>query len=232
MPHEIIPAILESSFEKIGEKALRALEVASWVQIDICDGIFVPTYSWPFENHAAEHDDGSSAGDIDDLAQLPSSLSLELHLMTVNPEELIHEWLARPEVKRILVHPESTLQLERTLSVVRENGREAGVSLLLSTPIDALHSVMHLVDRVQLMGIETIGRQGEPLAEDAVIKVRQLREMYPDVTISVDGGVTLENAPLLLDAGADALVVGSALFRTDDLEKTYNSFARLTRGDN
>lgn len=234
MSLEIIPAILERTFGAIEAKIASVAEFAPWVQIDVCDGIFVPSYTWPYEDHTAEHDDGNSAGDIDSMESLTPAMSCEMHLMVANPEEVLHEWLARPEVKRVVVHVESTLRLADCLQMIRESGKEAGVALRLDTPLELVAPVAHLVDRIQVMSIREVGVQGSAFDPAAVIKVRQLRELYPNVTLSIDGGVTLENAPALLDAGADALVVGSALFHAGEPRENYMRFlnAQPSRGDN
>lgn len=224
---DIIPAINCASFAQVSEQIRMVDSFAPTVQIDVSDGAFVKAYSWPYENHGASEDDGSTGGDIDDLARLATHADIELHLMVLNPEEQLHEWLAEPLVKRILVHAESTLDLKKCLETIRSARLEAGVVLKLPTDALALEPLVHLIDRIQVMGISELGPSGNPFVPAAVIKVRKLRQMYPSVTIAVDGGVSLKNAPELIHAGADSLVVGSALFKSDNIEKTFYEFAAL-----
>jgi ribulose-phosphate 3-epimerase len=104
---------------------------------------------------------------------------------------------------------------------------ELGVALGLDTPIDAIAPFIHAVNFVQFMGIAKIGYQGQPFDERVICRIKNLRGAHSEVIISVDGGVNLETAPLLLEAGADRLVVGSAIFESGDIKKTIAHFQTI-----
>ena len=218
--HEVIPAILVRTFAELKDRISRVEGRVRTAQIDVMDGVFVPNYTWPYESHASALDDGSSAGDIDDLDKLETKLALEIHLMVVNPEEQLHEWLIHGEVKRVLIHPESTQKLETCLDIVRDAKREVGLALHLETPLEVLTHIMDRVSHVQLMGIAKTGFGGQPFDERVIPRVRKLRAMYPHCTIAVDGGISRETGPRVIAAGGDVLVAGSVLFSSPNIEET------------
>ncbi|MES2953542.1 MAG: ribulose-phosphate 3-epimerase [Patescibacteria group bacterium] len=216
---EIVPAILETTFAEVKRKIELVEGVVKTAQVDLMDGIFVPAYTWPYEDHTSVHDSGETGGDIDDIEKLDTKVAIELHCMMVNPEEVLHEWLTHGVVKRVLIHPESTTHLDRALEIIRDMKRQAGLSLNLSTPIESIAPYMDRVTHVQLMSIEKVGFGGQPFAEDVLPRIQKLRAMFPHVTISVDGGISEVTAPKVLKAGADILVAGSALFKAQDIKE-------------
>jgi len=213
----IIPAIIAKDFEELQSKLAKIDGLVSWAQIDVMDGVFVPPKTW--DNPA-------------DLENISTVINLEAHLMIANPEEIIDGWLNSP-VKRILLHYESTThaQIERLIEKALASGKEAGVALKLQTPLFVLDSLIQdsrfKIRAVQLMSISEIGYHGHPFEEKVLERIKTLREKYPDVTISVDGGVSLDNAPKILSAGADNLLVGSAIFKSDDIKKTLEKFKNI-----
>ena len=213
----IIPAIIAKDFEELQSKLAKIDGLVSWAQIDVMDGVFVPPKTW--DNPA-------------DLENISTVINLEAHLMIANPEEIIDGWLNAP-VKRILLHYESTThaQIERLIEKALASGKEAGVALKLQTPLFVLDSLIQdsrfKIRAVQLMSISEIGYHGHPFEEKVLERIKTLREKYPDVTISVDGGVSLDNAPKILSAGADNLLVGSAIFKSDDIKKTLEKFKNI-----
>ena len=210
----IIPAVIAKDFEELQSKLAKIDGLVSWAQIDVMDGVFVPPKTW--DNPA-------------DLENISTVINLEAHLMIANPEEIIDGWLNSP-VKRILLHYESTThaQIERLIEKALASGKEAGVALKLQTPLFVLDSLIQdsrfKIRAVQLMSISEIGYHGHPFEEKVLERIKTLREKYPDVTISVDGGVSLDNAPKILSAGADNLLVGSAIFKSDDIKETLEKF--------
>ena len=162
--------------------------------------------------------------------------------MVKHPENIIDDWVATG-AKRIIIHIESTPD---TLSLVRKirqeyqyknessYGIEIGVALNIDTPNEEVYDILNAleedgapIDLVQFMGIENIGYQGEPFDERVFEKIRDLREKFPDTIISIDGGVSLENASELIKAGANRLVSGSAIFESGDIAGTIEVFQNL-----
>jgi ribulose-phosphate 3-epimerase len=209
---EIIPAIIGRDFKEIKSKINQVEDLVNWVQIDIADGLFAPAYTW--ENS-------------EDLFQLNGKVKVEVHLMVEQPEHYVTDWLKVAD--RVIVHLESTYQLPIILKQFEppSASRRIGLALLLETPLEKLKEFQPQVDLIQLMSIEKIGRHGEVFDERAPARVKALRAMWPDVTISVDGGINLENGKRLVAAGADNLVVGSEIWKSKDVARTIQEFKKL-----
>jgi ribulose-phosphate 3-epimerase len=204
---EIIPAILSENFAAIRRQLDQVAAVATWVQLDIADGIFVPKHTWE---------------QASDLMAVEGKFKIEAHLMIEQPEHYLADWIAVAD--RILIHPESTEQLVEIFAQVENLPTQLGLSLLIDTPLKVIAPWVEKVSVVQLMGIAKVGEQGQPFDERVLERVKLLRATYPNVKISVDGGVSLDNAAQLVAAGADYLVVGSALWRTSDPLATLQQF--------
>lgn len=225
---EIIPAIMPDSYEDMKEKATRVKGLVSWAQIDVMDGLFVPSVSWPYRT-----DDFAPFHMMVEKGELLPYLDVvhyEIDLMTERPEDEIPKWYALG-CRRFLVHFESIDDvdvLEHIILTYSKKGvSEVGIALGAETPVEAIEPIVHEIDCVQLMGIARIGYQGEPFDERVIDRVKHLRQIYKNGIISVDGGVSLETAPRLLHAGVDRLVSGSALFKSNDIGKTIEEFQRL-----
>src|SRR3989344_1117616 len=216
----IIPAIIAKDFEDLKTKLSQVEGLVSWAQIDIMDGVFVPPKTWD---------------NPDDLKSVNFAINLEAHLMVSHPENVVDRWLDSP-MSRILIHYESTThqQVEKLLEKIYKSGKEAGVVLKLQTPLFVLDNLLksesYKLESVQLMSIAEIGYHGHPFDEKVLDRIKTLREKYPDVIISVDGGVSLENAPKILSAGADNLLVGSTIFKSDDIGETIKKFRDIDYG--
>ncbi len=216
----IIPAIIAKDFEELKGKLSHIDGLVAWAQIDVMDGVFVPSVSW---------------NNPEDLNDLNAAVNLEVHLMVSHPENSIDGWLHSP-VKRILLHYESTNAdiLAGLLKKISDVGKVGGVVLKLETPlwvvdflIDSLKAKSYKLKAVQLMAIAEIGYHGHPFEEKVLERIRTLHEKYQDVTISVDGGVNLENTRKILDAGADNLMVGSIIFKIANIKETLEKFNNI-----
>jgi len=207
---EIIPAILATDFKTVAER-LRLIDGAvQWAQIDVTDGVFAPGVTW---------------NDSVELEKIKHGLKLEVHLMVEDPEGDIGAWCKK--ARRIIIHHESGGRLEEMFSLIKRCGVEVGIALLSKTTLDVLDFYIGQIDVVQLMGIAEIGAQGHTFDAGVIERIKILRAKYPDVKITVDGGVSLENASRLLEAGADNLVVGAAVWRSTDPIRTIHQFQNL-----
>lgn len=179
---------------------------ADWLHLDVMDGVFVPniSFGFPVLKHVAR------------LCTKP----LDVHLMIVNPEKFI------PEVKALgaymmNVHQEACLHLHRTVQQIKEAGMKAGVTLNPATPVSVLEDIIGEVDMVLLMSVNP-GFGGQKFIENTLKKVRDLRALMErsgaHPLIEVDGGVNPDTAKRLVEAGADMLVAGNAVFGADDPE--------------
>ncbi len=208
----IIPAVLGPNFTEV-QRQMRLLEGhTDWLHLDVTDGRFTGVRSWSTP---------------DDLKFLDGKTKIELHLMTKQPEEMLRDWA--DVVDRIIVHPEATDHLEEILSFLETSPTQAGVALLLNTEAEDIEPYLDRIDVVQFMSIAEVGKQGYAFDESAVEKIKLWRAKHPGVTISVDGGINLDTAKFVLAAGANNLVVGSAIWKTEDPIATLNAFTRLQK---
>lgn len=213
---ELIPAILPQDFEDLLGHVEAVKGEVKIVQIDVCDGVFVPNICWPFKKDKGElekiisQDEGLPAWEV---------LDYEVDLMVVNPEVMTEKWVLAG-AKRIIFHVESE-GVKETIDFLKKEHKyskeddilEVGVAINIDTSISMLEDYIADVSVIQCMGIARIGYQHEKFDERVIEKVKEIHKKYPDVLISVDGGVDLENAQKLLDAGATRLISGHTVFQ-------------------
>lgn len=228
---EIIPAILPKSYEELVEKLDIAAVHSSVVQIDICDGGYVPSRTWPYLK-GPQVEDMFFNEIVDQEKALPhwEELNFEFDLMINNVSEKIPDFISAG-ASRIIVHRHSVTD-EVLQGIITEYGKDAeeismfdielGIAIMPSDSVDTISTFAENIHFVQVMGIDKIGFQGHTLSSKTVELVKAIRTAYPLLVISVDGGVNLETAPALIAAGADRLVVGSALFNASDFSDTMN----------
>jgi ribulose-phosphate 3-epimerase len=225
---EIIPAIMPESIKDLEDKVGLVAHYVSMVQLDIMDGKFVPPITWPYKNNKGTFDNllGESEG-------LPfwDTVDFEIDLMIEKPEEVVDQWISAGAA-RLIVHVESTKKLSDIINIFRARfayaeGKEREVELVLAldsaTPLDSVLPHLEDIDGVQFMGIAKIGYQGEPFDERVIDKIRDFHNAHPEVIISIDGGVSLDNAHLLAQAGAHRLVSGSAIFNHGNVEENIHA---------
>ena len=203
----IAPSLLSANFANLqADLEMINRSEADWLHLDMMDGVFVPniSFGFPVLKHVAR------------LCTKP----LDVHLMIVNPEKFI------PEVKALgaymmNVHQEACLHLHRTVQQIKEAGMKAGVTLNPATPVSVLEDIIGEVDMVLLMSVNP-GFGGQKFIENTLKKVRDLRALMErsgaHPLIEVDGGVNPDTAKRLVEAGADMLVAGNAVFGADDPE--------------
>lgn len=211
---QVIPAINETSFEKVKSQVLQAAEfvmpAGGWMHLDIADGKFTAHRTW--ENPA---DLEQSAFNFADL----HAVHFEVHLMVQDPERVVAEWL-KAGVGRIIVHMEAVRNADAILEQCQAHGVQAMLSSNPETPPDALLPFLQNFNAFQVLAVKP-GLAGQAFKPEAVKKVKFLRERAPNATIEVDGGITKTTGKLAKDAGADILVSASYIWRNKNPRKAF-----------
>ena len=210
--HLVAPSVLAADFTRLKEDIeMVNRSEADWFHLDVMDGRFVPNISFGMFIIEAIHG----------LAKKP----LDVHLMIVEPEKYIEAFRAAG-AHVITVHYEACPHLHRTIHQIKESGALAGVAINPHTPVQLLEDIIEDIDLVCVMSVNP-GFGGQKFIYQTISKVKKLREMIvttnSNARIEIDGGVGLQNAETLLQAGADVLVAGSSVFKAKDPVATISN---------
>lgn len=201
MNHLVSPSILSADFGSL-EKDIKMLNdsVADWIHCDIMDGVFVPNISFGFP--------------VVEFVKKVSAKPLDVHLMTVDPDRYINRW-HEAGADMLTVHYEACVHLHRTVTEIQSLGMKAGVALNPHTPVSLLDNILPYVDMILIMTVNP-GFGGQLFIVECYNKIAELRKMIDskgiEVMIQVDGGVDLNNATELVNAGVNVLVAGHTIF--------------------
>ncbi|MBS1114488.1 MAG: ribulose-phosphate 3-epimerase [Nitrospirae bacterium] len=212
----IAPSILSANFVRL-EEDIKAAEHAGahMLHIDVMDGHFVPNITIGYSVVEA----------IRKITRLP----LDVHLMIENPDAFVKEF-ADAGADFLTVHTEASIHLHRTVQFIKQNGMKAGVSINPATPVLLLENILSEIDLVLLMSVNP-GFGGQDFIPFTLEKIKAVKKMLSRAgeaaLIEVDGGVKIENAKKIADAGADILVMGSAFFKSDDYAKTMETLNEI-----
>ena len=224
---EIIPAILPKNFKEIEEKVESLIGISDIVQIDICDGKFVPTITWPYWKADVKPDEDFSAI-LREEKGMPNweKIDYELDLMIDDPtEEDARKWLSTG-AEKIVLHLESSDDLNPVMDVLQDLV-EIGIAINSTSDVEELRKYENRIQFIQIMGIRKAGFQRERFEDGTYEQIKKVKNTFPDLKVQVDGGVNLENAKKLKDMGIDAFVVGSAIFDSEDIGETYEAFRQI-----
>lgn len=216
MAHLISPSLLSANFCNL-ENDIKMLNdsQADWLHVDVMDGVFVPNIS--FGQPVIKH--------IKKIAQKP----LDVHLMIVEPDKFFEDY-KNCGADIITVHYEACTHLHRSLSKIRQLGMKAGVVLNPHTPICVLEDIIDMCDLVLLMSVNP-GFGGQSFIENTYNKIKTLKQLIerknPNCLIEVDGGVNTENYKKLIEAGADVLVAGNAVFASENPIETIKELKTI-----
>jgi ribulose-phosphate 3-epimerase len=210
----IVPSILSADFTRLGEQVREAEEAgAQRIQIDIMDGHFVPNITMgPM---------------IVEAVRRCTTLPLEAHLMITNPEQYIEDF-AKAGSDVIIVHQEVSPHLHRIVQQIKAAGKWAGIALTPSTPVILLEDILSMLDMVLIMTVNP-GFGGQDFIPETLPKITRLRQVIDQrglhCDIEVDGGIHEATVPLVVQAGANLLVAGSAVY--NEHESVAEAIARL-----
>lgn len=208
---EIIPAILTDSSLKFKDLILRIEPYAQRVHLDIADGVFVPN---------------TTITGYDEIKGIETALKFDVHLMVQKPAEHLKEWFFT-QAERFIIHVESEGDLDGTIKIIKDNQRRVGLVLNPGTSVDKIEKHLDQVDFVQFMTVYP-GFQGATFVAEVVDKISEFRKKYPDIMIMADGGITPETAPKLIGAGVSALVSGSYIVKSENIEQAIKNLNQCT----
>jgi ribulose-phosphate 3-epimerase len=229
---EIIPAVLAKNYEDMKNKIALVRDIVPLVQIDLCDGVFVGNKTWPFSTGGA--DDMNFHRIMNEEEGMPfwEDIDFELDLMVADAIENFDIY-TKLSPKRVVFHVEAVGDLNEFknfiegMDVYIRDSIQFGIAINTSTEVEKIFSLVNYVDFVQCMGIEKIGFQGQDFDERVLDQIKKLRKEFPDLIISVDGGVNFDTAHELIEAGANRLVMGSTIFKSVDIRETISELENL-----
>jgi ribulose-phosphate 3-epimerase len=214
--HLIAPSVLAADFSNLQRDIEMINESeADWFHIDIMDGVFVPNISFgmPVLRDIKKH----------------AKKTLDVHLMIVNPDDYLEKF-SKLGANVLTVHAEACTHLHRTIQRIKNLGMKAGVALNPHTPISSLESIINEIDLVCLMSVNP-GFGGQSFIENTFKKVVDLKSLInisnSNALIEIDGGVNSKNAKKLIEQGADVLVAGSFVFKSENPTNTISDLSAL-----
>lgn len=209
----IVPSLPAQSFAEIQNLASAMRGCVPELQIDIVDGNFVEATSWPF----TETDPLNA---LKNLTEINEQFDIEMDCMVEKPEQYLDMFVALG-VSRVIMHMHSTKAYEDIIAHARTHGYKIGIAFTNDVPLAEVEVYISKIDFVQIMGIATVGKQGQPFDQRTLATAQTLREKYPDLEIAVDGSVNKDTIVPLLEAGVNRFAPGSAVAKQENPKKAY-----------
>lgn len=226
---EIIPAILTKDSGEFFDMFEKARRFSQKIHLDIADGVFVPNKTiGGIEEMKQIGTQPIRASLLNNIRSLFSGrIETTVHLMIANPENSINEWLKTP-ASGYIFHIEATEKPQEMISILKKSGKKIGIAINPKTPVDIVTPYLDRVREVHFMTVEP-GFYGSKFEDSVVQKIADFHKLYPNILISVDGGVTPETAPRLTKAGATMLISGSYIFKSADIGEAIRELERVIK---
>ncbi|CAM3037975.1 ribulose-phosphate 3-epimerase [Legionella steigerwaltii] len=218
MTYHILPSILSADLTCLGNEVESVMNAgADFIHFDVMDNHYVPNLTF-------------GPAFCEALLKRFPKLPIDVHLM-VEPVDALIESFAEAGAKRISIHPDATIHLDRSLKLINDLGCEAGLVLNPATPIEVLAWCAHKLDFILVMTVNP-GFGGQKMITEIIDKIPQIRRLYPQIDLCVDGGVTIENIATLARAGANQFVAGAAVFKSKNYKETIDAMRQQLAGIN
>jgi len=205
---KIVPAILAERENDFFFLMKQAEAFTDYVQIDIMDGFFVPSRSFP----------------VSALNRLKTSIDFEIHLMVKHPSAFMIQ-IDHPRLRKVIYHVESEVEHLDFINQLKKRGTEPGIAIKPETPVDELYRLTGLIDTVLFMTVDP-GFYGSPFKPEVLDKIKETRSLFSKILIGADGGVSLDNLHLFINTGVDYVCVGSRIFLGDNPGENFRRFVR------
>jgi ribulose-phosphate 3-epimerase len=203
---KIVPAVLAENFDDFVMRMRQAESFTDYVQIDLMDGVFVPSLSFP----------------ADKISDITTSLWFEIHLMVKHPSAYMSR-IDHPRLKKVIFHFEADVKHLDFIGLMKKRGLKTGMAIRPETGINAFKKIAENVDALLFLTVDP-GCYGSPFKPEVMGKIREARQMFKDMSISADGGVSLERLKLFFEAGLDYVCVGSRIFLDGNPKDNYELF--------
>lgn len=213
----IVPAIIPRSLDHL-EETLNQVSFASRIQIDLVDGKYNDNISWPFASNA----------DIEDMSKIIVGKTIEVDLMVEDPVSFGRKCLAAG-AKALVFHIEGVSDKTAVLDLLNEYQFDLGFALSNETPLESIYPFIDSAKFIQLMGIAEIGAQGKPFDDRVLERIVTLRALYPQLEISIDGGVSKDTLLQMKKAGANRFVSGSAILNKNNPQLAYEELVEILK---